>query len=179
MVKRPAEPGLRLIIAYKGARAVSALSASGAILALKATGHTAAIFSTAEALRQHATSAWSVALAEMLLRVVTPRHLWLAAGALALDGTFTALEGWVLYRGATWAEWLVVVATCTFVPFEVLALTHHPSVVRALVLAFNVAIVVYLGRRAARKVRSSASRKHTAGLDVSATRDAPSSPASS
>jgi uncharacterized membrane protein (DUF2068 family) len=179
MTERPAEPGVRLIIAYKGARAVSALSASAAIVALKVTGHTAAIFSTAEALRQHATSAWSVKLAEALLRVVTPRHLWLAAGALALDGAFTALEGWALHRGAAWGEWLVVIATCTFVPFEVLALAHHPSVVRGLVLAFNVVIVVYLGQRAARKVRSSASRHPRASLDASVTRDAPSRPASS
>ncbi|HEX7671699.1 MAG TPA: DUF2127 domain-containing protein [Polyangiaceae bacterium] len=171
MTERPAETGLRLIIAYKVARAVSALSASGAIVAVKLTGHTAAIFSTAEALRQHATSAWSVALTEALLHVVTPRHLWLAAGALALDGTFTALEGWALHLGATWGEWLVVVATCTFIPFEVLALAHHASVVRALVLLFNVIIALYLFRHAARKVRSGDA------ASVSPSRDEPSSPA--
>jgi uncharacterized membrane protein (DUF2068 family) len=169
MTHREAEPGVRLIIAYKVARAVSALSASGAIVALKLTGHTSAIFSTAEALRQQATSAWSIALTDALIHVVTPRHLWLAAAALALDGSFTALEGWALHLGAAWGEWLVVVATCTFIPFEVLALARHASVVRALVLAFNVIIVLYLGRRAARKVRSSE-------LGVPASRDAPSSP---
>jgi uncharacterized membrane protein (DUF2068 family) len=150
----PSPPGLRLIIAYKGARAVTSLLAAAVIAALTVTGNSAALGSFAEGLRHHATSAWSVALTEALMSIVTPRHLWIGAGALVVDGAFTALEGWALHYGAAWGPWLVTIATCTFIPFEVAALAHHPHAGRAFVLAFNVAIVLYLGRCALLEVGS-------------------------
>ena len=145
------EPALRLIIAYKFVRAVTALGASGTVAALIASKHAAALRSMAEGLRQHATSAWSVALAKTLVSAVAPRHLWLVAAALALDGSFTAVETWALRYAPLWGPWLVVVSTCAFIPFETVALARHPDAIRAIVLAFNVAIVLYLARRAVLK----------------------------
>ena len=153
MAEAPNEPTLQIIIAYKCVRAAAALLAAGAILTLKMTGHAEAFGAFAEDLRDHATSGWSIALARAMITAATPHHLWLVAGALAIDGAFTAVEGWALHHGAVWGEWLVVVATCGFIPFEIRALVHHVSVTRAVVLILNVAIVVYLARRARNQTR--------------------------
>lgn len=150
----PKEPALRLIIAYKWARAATSLLAAAGLLLLTITGHTAALLSIVQALHRHATSEWSVALAASVVKAVTPRHLWIVAGALTVDGAFTALEGWALEHGADWGPWLVTAATCTFIPFETAALVHRVDALRALVLVLNVAIVLYLGRRALRRARS-------------------------
>ena len=59
--------------------------------------------------------AWSVHLADLLVRASTPRHLEIAAVALAADGSFALFEGWALRRGFAWAPWVIVVASaCLF-----------------------------------------------------------------
>ena len=84
---RRTEPALKLIIGYKLARAAGVLAASGLLVALTVTGHAVALDELAERLRHHVTGAWSIALADVLVRAVVPRHLWMLAAALALDGT--------------------------------------------------------------------------------------------
>jgi uncharacterized membrane protein (DUF2068 family) len=145
------EPALRAIIGYKLVRSVTALGASGTLAVLIVSRRTEALRSMAEALRQHATSAWSVALARALVSAIAPHHVWLVVAALALDGSFTAIEAWALRSAPRWGPWLVVASTCVFVPFEVVALVRHPHVGRAVILLFNVAIVLYLVRRAVLK----------------------------
>jgi uncharacterized membrane protein (DUF2068 family) len=145
---RRTEPALQLIIGYKLARAAVALAASGLLVVLTATGHAVALDELAERLRHHVTSAWSIVLADQLVRAVVPRHLWMLASALALDGTFTFVEGCSLWRRWWWGPWLIVVTTAAFVPVEVLALVRHLAWARAILLALNLVVALYLGRRA-------------------------------
>ena len=55
-----------------------------------------------------------------------------------------ATEGWFLHRRKHWAEWFTVGVTVSFIPFEVYELVEGPSIGKAVMLAANVAIVIYL-----------------------------------
>ena len=151
--RQKAEPALRAIIAYKLVRGAGALAAAGVLGTLIATGHTAPLTALGKYLRHHVTSAWSIRLADAIVRAIIPSHLWIVVAALALDGAFTFIEGWSLRRGWWWGPWLVVVAAGAFLPFEVLALAHHVSMSRVLLLGANLLVASYLARHALRKGR--------------------------
>jgi uncharacterized membrane protein (DUF2068 family) len=57
------------------------------------------------------------------------------------------VEGVGLWRQKTWAEYLTVIVTGSFVPFEVYGLVHEFSVVKLVTLVLNSAVVVYLTLR--------------------------------
>jgi uncharacterized membrane protein (DUF2068 family) len=79
------------------------------------------------------------------------RHLeitaWVGLGYAALFAT----EGVGLWLQRVWAEYLTIVATTSFIPFEVYELTRRFTPIRLGVLMVNVAIVGYL---VARRVRA-------------------------
>jgi uncharacterized membrane protein (DUF2068 family) len=66
-------------------------------------------------------------------------------GALAY-GVLELVEGVGLFLRQRWAEWLTVVATSLLVPWEVYELVKGLSVLKAVGLTVNIAIVVYLIR---------------------------------
>src|SRR5258708_27673653 len=99
----------------------------------------------ADHLRHH-SGAWSLELADLVVRASTRRGLWTITVALLADGVLTLFEGWALLHGHWWGPWLVVVSTGSLLPFEVAAFVQRPHPVRAAVFAVNLAIVVYLAR---------------------------------
>ena len=56
-----------------------------------------------------------------------------------------AVEGVGLLLRKRWAEWMTVIVTGSFIPFEVFGLVRRPGPGRVVALALNVAIVAYLG----------------------------------
>ena len=48
------------------------------------------------------------------------------------------------WRRRRWGEWLTVIITSSLVPVEVYEIYRHSSYVKLVVLALNVAIVIYL-----------------------------------
>jgi uncharacterized membrane protein (DUF2068 family) len=58
-----------------------------------------------------------------------------------------AIEGAGLISRRTWAEWLTVGVTASFVPLEVYELLHRPGPAKAAALMLNLLIVAYLARR--------------------------------
>lgn len=64
-------------------------------------------------------------------------------GAFAYAALFT-VEGVGLWMGRVWAEWLTVIATVSFIPFEIYEIVQKPSPLRIGVLVLNAAIVGYL-----------------------------------
>ena len=77
----------------------------------------------------------------------------LVTGIAALGyGVLEAVEGVGLWLDRLWAEWLTVIATSLLVPLEVYELVRKPSVVKAVGIALNVAIVAYLARRLRRRL---------------------------
>jgi uncharacterized membrane protein (DUF2068 family) len=66
--------------------------------------------------------------------------------ALAYAAVFT-VEGTGLLLRKRWAEWLTVIVTSSFIPIEVYEMVEHFSAGKAILLALNVAIVIYLVAR--------------------------------
>ena len=58
-----------------------------------------------------------------------------------------ATEGVGLIARRTWAEWLTVGVTASFIPLEIYELLRHPGPGKVAALALNLAIVAYLARR--------------------------------
>lgn len=56
-----------------------------------------------------------------------------------------AVEGVGLLLRRRWAEWMTVIVTGSFVPFELVGIVRRPGPGKIVALALNVAIVVYLG----------------------------------
>ena len=78
------------------------------------------------------------------------------AAALGLDGVVSFFEGWVLLRGYRWGPWVVVGATGAFVPYELVSLARHLHAGRVLLVMLNIAVVIYLARRARQHVTAAA-----------------------
>jgi uncharacterized membrane protein (DUF2068 family) len=152
-VTRPV--GLRLIIGYKLVKALLVLGVAAFLT-----------FDPREAAR--AAIAFAHELMEsgaLLSRAgrwvglhVSQKDLHHAAALAWLDGTTTLAEGWLLFRGKPWGEWIVVAALAALVPFEAVSLERRPGPIKGLVMALNVAVVAYL---AVRRVRERSRRRRT------------------
>jgi len=70
----------------------------------------------------------------------------LGVASLAYAAIFS-VEGVGLLAKRTWAEWLTVAVTASFVPLEVYELTRHATPPKLAALVLNAAIVAYLARR--------------------------------
>jgi len=79
----------------------------------------------------------------LLTRMPDRRLEEFAAGAFCYAALFVA-EGIGLIMQKVWAEYLTILATLSFIPFEIYELLHRHSPVTLAVLVLNVAIGVYL-----------------------------------
>ncbi len=61
-------------------------------------------------------------------------------GMAALD----ALEGVGLVLEKTWAEYVTLILTASFLPFELRAVVRHPTEIRVALAIINLAVVLYL-----------------------------------
>jgi uncharacterized membrane protein (DUF2068 family) len=139
------EVGLRLIVAYKLAKSMLGVLFGSLVLAAPAT-LTYEVQKLVWSFRAHAVAAWSVHLAERLMRATTERNLAVLGVALLLDGALSLFEAWALHRRRPWGRWVVVGATCSLLPFEIVALVRHATSGRLSILFVNLAIVLYLVR---------------------------------
>jgi uncharacterized membrane protein (DUF2068 family) len=140
--------GVRVIIAYKWLKALLQIGIAVMLFIGARRGLAPQLAALASGLRAHAAHAWSAAAADAVLRFVArPQDLVLVAAALTADAVVSVIEGWVLFRGYAWGPWVVVGATGSIIPFEIVALARHFSPSRFGLFAANVAIVVYLVRR--------------------------------
>ena len=61
-------------------------------------------------------------------------------------GALNLVEGWGLHRRRRWAEWLTVIATGLFIPFEIYEVIQAQTPIRIGALILNIAIVYYLAK---------------------------------
>ena len=73
----------------------------------------------------------------------------IGAAFIAYAAVFV-VEGVGLLRRRRWAEWLTVIVTASFIPFEIYELAHRPGAGKLMAIALNAAIVAYLAWRRAR-----------------------------
>jgi uncharacterized membrane protein (DUF2068 family) len=148
---------LRAILLYKSLKAALQLSMALALAIWWPLGLPRVLVSLSAWLRHHVTHGWAAHLAELLAPLLaaqaTSRRILLAIAALGLDGTLTAIEAWALHTGRTWGAWLVVATTSALLPFEVYEFLRVRHWSRLLIFVVNVAILVYLARRAWRERR--------------------------
>jgi uncharacterized membrane protein (DUF2068 family) len=81
------------------------------------------------------------------------RLVLLGLGAFFYAALFI-VEGTGLWLEQRWAEYLTVIATGSFIPFECWELAHGINVVRAIAFILNIAIVIYLIQRLREKPAS-------------------------
>jgi putative flippase GtrA len=109
---------------------------------------------------------------KIVLYLLNKMQTFLADGQLRVPGLlalfYSAIlftEGIGVYLQKRWAEFLMVFATATLIPFELRHIYHHPSIGGFLVLAVNCFIVWFLARvlrRAPRHASVASNRDSTA-----------------
>jgi uncharacterized membrane protein (DUF2068 family) len=144
----PRAAGVRIIIAYKAIKAAGCLLLALALAIMLLTGYVAHAQMLANALRADLMNDWAVKLGELMLRWLQASRLWWIVAALVGESAIVSVEAWALYRGYRWGAWLVVAATSMLIPVEVIELAHKTTFLRVGVFLVNVAIVLYLLRRA-------------------------------
>ena len=152
--------GLRTIAVFEGAKGVLALAATCGLLSLRDTDlHTAAeafllrhgidperhytrlfIESVARATHHHSEQIVLLGFAYVLIRLAEAYGLW---------------------QGKHWAEWFAVISAALYLPWEFNHFARHPRWFTAGIIAFNLALIFYLGKllvrqRAHRKKRVAA-----------------------
>ncbi len=147
------ERAVAAIIAYKVVKAVVWYGLAATLVVMAHLGRAEPLHGLVEQLRHH-PGAWSVELASVVMKATTHRGLFTVALALTADASLSLLEAWSLWHARWWGPWVVVVSTGSLLPFEVASIVRHPHVVRVAVLVVNVAIVVYLARKALRERRA-------------------------
>lgn len=75
---------------------------------------------------------------------MTPSHFVFAGIAACIYAALFFVEGFGLWTGKRWAEYLTTIATASLIPFEIYELVLHVTWVKIVVLIANVAIVFYL-----------------------------------
>lgn len=143
---------MRLIIAYKAIKGAAMLLAGLALSIAVWRGQGEHLHSLAMSLREYVTARLAVETVELFLKIATPGHLAITSLAIALDGTVSIVEAWLLHRGKRWAIWLVVTANSALIPWELYELVAHFRWLRVVLLIVNIAVVLYLGRQASRHV---------------------------
>lgn len=80
-------------------------------------------------------------------------HLWLLSIAAFGYAAVRGVEAFGLWFDKAWAEWFAAVSGGFFIPFEIYEIFRKPTPLRGIVLAFNIAIVVYLIRVVVHRIR--------------------------
>jgi uncharacterized membrane protein (DUF2068 family) len=81
----------------------------------------------------------------------SPEHIEIIAGGAFCYAALFMTEGVGLWLEKRWAEYLTVVATISFIPFEVWEIVKRVTVLRVAIVIANIAIVIYLLWRLSRR----------------------------
>ncbi|TMA27490.1 MAG: DUF2127 domain-containing protein [Deltaproteobacteria bacterium] len=142
MIKRPA--GLEAIILYKLIKAGLEVALGVLAVYFLVRGAEAGAATLAQVLLEHFAGGWALQLATLIVVGATTGHVKFIAAASFADAALSAVEGLALAAGKWWAPWLVVLATGALLPWEIFETIRHPGWGRALLLAVNLAVVMYL-----------------------------------
>ena len=142
---RPAEPdrALRVIAVYKFLKAALMVALAFGTLRLLRPDVAAWVENWAAELSLRHDRRLLGQFISMISGLSNQRLHQLAIGAFGVTLLFVT-EGVGLWMGKRWAEYLTVVATTVFVPFEIVQVVRLLTVTRAVALLVNVAVVAFL-----------------------------------
>ena len=75
---------------------------------------------------------------------ISDARLWTIAGAALTYATVRFVEAWGLWHRRIWAEWFALLSGAMYLPWEILKVSQRATAERIIVLAINVAIVLYM-----------------------------------
>ena len=134
---------LRVIAGFKLVKALFFIALGLGLLSFYQPAFLASLYRLADEL-PYRTEQHALRGAIAFLSGLSPSRIQLLATATFLYSTLFVVEGYGLWRGRYWAEWLTVIATSSLIPFEVYELVRHPTLNKVGVIAANVAILLYL-----------------------------------
>lgn len=141
MSQRSVHRVLRAIAIFKLVKAGALLLVAAAAFEVAGTGALTDIAARLRAMPlaegQHALLA-----AISVLIDLTPREVELVGTIACCYALLFAVEGYGLWRQQRWAEYLIVIATASLIPFEAWAFFEKATVLRGAALLVNIAIVI-------------------------------------
>ena len=136
---------LRIIAVFKLLKAAGLLVVAVASFDLVRSAQLSAFAEWIEHLPIHHGHAFLIRLLDSMLEL-GPRQLVAIGVAACAYASLFLVEGWGLWNGKRWAEYLTVIATSSLIPFEIYEILHHFTALKIVALAVNIAIVAYLIR---------------------------------
>src|SRR6187401_1382743 len=134
------------IIALKVTKALALVAFGSAVLLTRHTPPESLLADIAHAMHLPLASHLVQRAMGAVTSLTPKREVLIGVAAFAYGGLF-ATEGVGLYRRASWARWLTVIATGALIPLEVFEIARRPTAPRILTLVINIAVVAWLVRR--------------------------------
>ena len=141
--QRKGSRGIRLIAAFKFAKAGLLLVIALGAVGLMRDDVTRLAHDVVRPFASGAPGQILEAFLDRIARLTPGRMRALGAGVFAYSALYL-VEGAGLWQQRRWAEYLTVIATLSFVPFEVYEIIVGISAVKITALALNAAMVAYL-----------------------------------
>ena len=135
--------GIKLIAVFEAIKGVIGLIAGFGILRLM--NRDVVVFAEELVGFLHLDSEGSIA--RRIVETVTklnPSNLKLFLILSLVYATVRFVEAYGLWRLRAWAEWFAIISGAIYIPIEIYELIQKPTFIRAGILIFNVAIVIYL-----------------------------------
>jgi uncharacterized membrane protein (DUF2068 family) len=146
---------LHAIALFEGVKGIAAITASLGLLSLAHHDVRAIVF----ALIGHFHLDPDSRFPRMLLNDATMLANANVRQAVLLAWAYAAIrltEGYGLWKDRAWAEWLAAVSGALYLPLELNHLMQHASVINAMVLTGNIAVVAYMVVRLRRRKKQNA-----------------------
>ncbi len=143
--KNVAPLGLRLIAAVKIAKGIALFGLSLGLFDLVHKDLSATALHFVQFARISPENHYVELLLEKL-GLIKPGTVRLFGELSILEGSIELVEGFGLWFGAIWAEYVVVISSGIFVPGECVALWSRFTWTRVSILAVNAAIFIYVAR---------------------------------
>jgi len=137
---------LSWIIAFKAFKAVALTALGVALLTTRRADPVDLLVRFALAVHLPLTSRLLGRVLDFLANLTVSRQTALAISAFAY-ALLMGAEGVALHYRHPWARWFTIVATASLIPIEIYEVVREVHATRILVLAANIAVVIYLWRR--------------------------------
>jgi uncharacterized membrane protein (DUF2068 family) len=136
---------IRLVAFFEAIKGAAVLLAATGVLALIHQDLGAMAASLVQHTHLNPASKYPRIFLDAVANLQHTRLVWLALGAAAYS-TVRFVEAYGLFRRRPWAEWLAALSGGVYIPFEVAGVIHERTVLSAVLLIANVAVVAVMVR---------------------------------